>query len=415
MTEEIAAVALLAVVLAAAVRRPHGLPEAFAAVPAAVILLLVGVVSPRDVGDELHQLLPVLLFLAAVLVLAHVCAAEGLFEAAGQWLSRTSGQSGKRLLLNVFVLSAAVTSVLSLDATVVLLTPVVLATVTRMRVPARPHVYAAGHLANSASLLLPMGNLTNLLAIAASGLSLVRFAGLMVVPFAAVLLTEYVVLRLVFGHELREPATPDRDNPMPFPKAAVWVLSGTLVAFVITSFLGVAAYWAAIAGAVVLVTHALKQRLCRPVEVAKAVDVPFLLFVCGLAVVVRGVVDHGLGGWVARVAPSSEGLLALLAFAAMGALLANIVNNLPALLILLAPAAEVGPTAVLAVLIGVNIGPNLTFTGSLATLLWRRVLAEHGLSPSLARFTVLGLLTVPVGVVLATCGLWASAAVLSVR
>jgi arsenical pump membrane protein len=415
MTGEIAAVALLAVVLAAAVRRPHGLPEAFAAVPAALVLLLSGVVTPSDVGDELDQLLPVLLFLAAVLVLAHVCAAEGLFDAAGQWLSRTSEGNAKRLLLNVFMLSAAVTSVLSLDATVVLLTPVVLATVTRMRVPARPHVYAAGHLANSASLLLPMGNLTNLLAIAASGLSLVRFAGLMVLPFAAVLLTEYVVFRLVFRHELRERAAPDRAEPMAFPRVAVWVLTGTLVAFVVTSFAGVAAYWAAIGGAVVLVTHALRHGLCRPVAVAKAVDVPFLLFVCGLAVVVRGVVDNGLGGWVARVAPSSEGLVALLAFASMGALLANIVNNLPALLILLAPAAQVGPVAVLAVLIGVNIGPNLTFTGSLATLLWRRVLSDHGLSPSLTRFTALGLLTVPVGVVLATCGLWASAAALSVR
>jgi arsenical pump membrane protein len=415
MTGEIAAVALLAVVLAAAVRRPHGLPEAFAAVPAAVVLLISRVVTPSDVGDELDQLLPVLLFLAAVLVLAHVCVAEGLFDAAGQWLSRTSEGNAKRLLLNVFLLSAAVTSVLSLDATVVLLTPVVLATVTRMRVPARPHVYAAGHLANSASLLLPMGNLTNLLAIAASGLSLVRFAGLMVLPFAAVLLTEYVVFRLVFRHELQERASPDRAETMAFPRVAVWVLTGTLVAFVVTSFAGIAAYWAAIGGAVVLVTHALRHGLCRPVEVAKAVDVPFLLFVCGLAVVVRGVVDNGLGGWVADVAPTSEGLLALLAFASMGALLANIVNNLPALLILLAPAAEVGPVAILAVLIGVNIGPNLTFTGSLATLLWRRVLSEHGLSPSLTRFTALGLLTVPVGVVLATCGLWASAAALSVR
>ncbi len=105
--------------------------------------------------------------------------------------------------------------------------------------------------------------------------------------------------------------------------------------------------------------------------------------------------------------------MALLTFALIGVLLANLVNNLPALLILLAPASAVGPLAVLAVLIGVNVGPNLTFTGSLATLLWRRVLAEDDLSPSLVRFTWLGIVTVPAAVALATVGLWASARVLS--
>jgi arsenical pump membrane protein len=115
---------------------------------------------------------------------------------------------------------------------------------------------------------------------------------------------------------------------------------------------------------------------------------------------------------VLDIAPNSEGLLALLAFAGLAALLAKLVNNLPALLILLVPAGAVGPVAVLAVLIGVNIGPNLTYTGSLATLLWRRVLLASGLSPSLKRFTVLGLLRVPANVVLATVALRASAALL---
>jgi len=99
----------------------------------------------------------------------------------------------------------------------------------------------------------------------------------------------------------------------------------------------------------------------------------------------------------------------LLVLATIGAVLANIVNNLPALLILLAPAAAISPLAILAVLIGVNVGPNLTYVGSLATLLWRKVLRGRGLEPSLRRFTVLGLLTVPIGLVVAVVSLWATA------
>ncbi len=102
------------------------------------------------------------------------------------------------------------------------------------------------------------------------------------------------------------------------------------------------------------------------------------------------------------------GLNALLAIAVLAAALANLINNLPAVLVLLPLAAPSGPGAVLAVLLGVNIGPNLTYTGSLATLLWRRVLRQHGSGPSLGEFTRLGLLTVPAGLVLAVLALWAA-------
>lgn len=412
MGAEVASLLLLAAVLIAAVLRPHGLPEALAAVPAAGILLATQVVSLDHAREEFDRLLPVLVFLAAVLVLAYLCAVEGLFDAAGQWLSRSSDSSGVRLLVHVFALSAAITSVLSLDATVVLLTPVVLGAARRMRVPAAAHVYATGHLSNSASLLLPMANLTNLLAISASGLTLVHFSALMALPFVLVLVVEFAVLRWYFRRDLAEPAAVgERGDDVPVPWFAVWVLVLTLVGFVASSFLDVEPYWVAVAAALVLAAHALMTSAVSVRSVVASTDPLFLLFVLGLAVVVRGVVDHGLGAHISDVTPDSEGLLELLAFAAVAVVLANVVNNLPALLILLGPAALAGPVAVLAVLIGVNVGPNLTYTGSLATLLWRRVLNEQGLSPSWRRFTLLGLLTVPAAVALATVGLWAAALV----
>ena len=107
-------------------------------------------------------------FLAAVLVLAKLCDDEGLFDAFGAMMARASSGRPVGLLGQVFVLAAATTAVLSLDATIVLLTPVVLATARTLTVPVRPHAYATAHLSNTASLLLPVSNLTNLLAFAAA-------------------------------------------------------------------------------------------------------------------------------------------------------------------------------------------------------------------------------------------------------
>jgi arsenical pump membrane protein len=142
--------------------------------------------------------------------------------------------------------------------------------------------------------------------------------------------------------------------------------------------------------------------------VVRAAAVPFLAFVLALGIVVRAVVDNGLGDALGHVVPDGTGLAELLALAALAALLANVVNNLPAVLVLAPLAAPAGPGAVLAVLLGVNIGPNLTYAGSLATLLWRRVVHEHAGGVDLWRFTRAGLLAVPAALVPATVALWAS-------
>lgn len=135
---------------------------------------------------------------------------------------------------------------------------------------------------------------------------------------------------------------------------------------------------------------------------------PFLAFVLALGVVVRAVLDHGLDDALDAVLPDGTGLLPLLAVAGLAALLANLINNLPAVLALVPLAAPSGPGAVLAVLLGVNIGPNLTYAGSLATLLWRRIAHRHDHEVSLRRFTLLGLATVPAALVASTVALWLS-------
>ncbi len=401
----------LTVVLAWAVIRPGGWPEAVAAVPAAVLVTVTGAISSHDAAAQARRLGPVVGFLAAVLVLAQLCADDGMFGACGTWMARASGSRPRRLLVMVFAVAAVTTAVLSLDATVVLLTPVVFATAARLDARARPHVYACTHLANSASLLLPVSNLTNLLAFAASGLAFGRFAALMALPWLAAIGTEYAVFGRFFAADLdagAQPAHAAVAGEAGVPVFTMAVVAVTLAGFVITSAAGVNPAWAAFAGAVVLAGRGLARRRTTLAGLARAADVPFLVFVLGLGIVVAAVTGNGLGGALRPLLPAGSSLPALLAAAGLAAVLANLINNVPAVLVLLPLAAPSGPGAVLAVLAGVNIGPNLTYTGSLATLLWRRVVRQHGSAPSLGEFTRLGLLTVPAGLIIAVLALWAA-------
>ncbi|GCD96891.1 arsenic transporter [Embleya hyalina] len=376
--------------------------------PAAVIVVASGAVPLDDAWARVCTLSPVIAFLAAVLVLAELCAEEGLFVATGHAVARLCRARPGRLLPGVFVVAAVITAVLSLDATVVLLTPVVFATAARAGAPTRPPAYACAHLANSASLLLPVSNLTNLLAFAASGLSFGRFAALMALPWVAAIVIEYAVFRWYFRTDLAAPPAPTVEPPRPeVPLFALLVLASTLAGFVVTSFVGADPVWAALAGAVVLAARALYRRTASVRGLLTAADPLFCLFVAALGVVVTSVVDNGLGGALGRILPADSSWPALLATATIAAVLANLINNLPAVLALLPVAASgPGPGPVLAVLIGVNLGPNLTYVGSLATLLWRRVLHDHGTNVRLGDFTRLGLLTVPTTLLAATTALW---------
>jgi arsenical pump membrane protein len=406
---EALSVVLLAAVLACALVRPWGWPEAVVAVPAALVLLGAGAISLDQARAAAERLGPVIGFLAAVLVLGQLCDDEGLFRACGGWMARAAAAGPRRLLLAVFVLASVITAVLSLDAAVVLLTPVVFVTAARLGARPRPHVYACTHLANTASLLLPVSNLTNLLAFAASGLSFTRFAALMALPWLVAIGAEYAVFRRFFAADLDASApAPPAAEPPEVPVFAVVVVACTLAGFAGTSVVGVNPAWAALAGAVALAARALAQRRTTPAAVLRAANIPFLFFVLGLGIVVRAVVDNGLAGALGHMLPGGATLPSLLGTAALAAALANVINNLPAVLVLLPLAVPAGPGAVLAVLLGVNIGPNLTYAGSLATLLWRRIAREHDTGVDLGEFTRLGLLTVPAALILAVVALWAS-------
>ncbi|AGT93205.1 SLC13 family permease [Rhodococcus erythropolis] len=401
---------LVAVVLVFAIVRPRGLPEIVIAGPAAVVVLLTGVVTLDEAREELTSMAPTVVFLVAVLVLAHAADALGVFRWVSQILQQKSLADPHRLLIYVFGAAALTTAVLSLDATVVLLTPAVIAAARSIGASPRPHSYASAHLSNSASTLLPVSNLTNLIAFAATGLTFLHFTALMALPWVVTIAVEYLIFRLFFrselvGSENTEP--PASKTSSPAPSLPLAVIGLTLVGFAVSGFFGIEPAWIAVVGASVLGAIALARHRTTAAKMLYAADLWFCAFVLVLGIIVAGVANGPVGEWIAQILPGDTSYGSLLFVAVVAALASNLVNNLPATLLMIAALGTGAPPGlVLAMLIGVNLGPNLTYVGSLATMLWRRVATSAGAPPTLATFTLLGVITTPLTLLAAVSALW---------
>lgn len=396
------ALALLAL-LVTAYRHPRARVEAAVGLLAAAVVLATGVLDTGEVIDVLGGLAPVVAFLCAILVVADVCARAGVFTAAADRVVRASRGRPVRLLTGVFLLAALVTTVLSLDATVVLLAPVVVGAAVALGVPTRPGAQACVRMANSASLLLPVSNLTTLLAMPYLDLTFAGFARAMAPVLAAVLVVEYVVLRVLHRADLAVPASrAPRPTPGRLPVVPVTALALMLVGFAALSPFGVEPAWVAGVTAVVLVLWAWRRGYGGPRRALHAAHPAFALFVLCLGIVVEAVSEGAMVGEVRDLLPSSAtSFAALLGVAVLATVLANLLTNLSATLLLVPLVAPLGTTAVLAALVGLNVGAGLTYTGSLANLLWRRSLVRQGQDPGLADFHRLSLVATPLAVVAA--------------
>jgi arsenical pump membrane protein len=404
---DIVVVLALTGMLAVAFGHPRGRVEAGVGAVCATATLATGLLSVGEARDAIEQLGPVVAFLVTILVVSEVSARAGLFEAAAWRVGRWSGRSAARLFTGGFALAALVTATLSLDATVVLLTPVVLAAGMARSVPDEPGTYACLRMANSASLLLPVSNLTNLLALPHLHLTFGGFAVRMAPVLAVVLLVEYAGLRLLFRTSLATPAGDDRSTPVPVPAFPLVVVGLMLAGFAVVSPFGGQPWWVSLVAALVLVAWASHRGLTRPTDVVRAAHPGFALWVLALGVVVAGLAEGFLGDAVRHLAPDSSGLLPLIGIAVLATALANGLTNLSATLLLVPIVAPLGSTAVLAALLGLNVGSGLTWTGSLANLLWRRTLRRHGVHPRSAAFHRVSLTLTPVSLLAGVLVLWA--------
>ena len=359
---------------------------------------------------------PTLAFLAAIFVVAEVAERAGLFACAAAWMGARR-RTRARLVVAVSTRPSLVTVLMSLDATAVLFTPVVIALVRARRRRAGPSLLATTQLANAASSLLPVSNLTNLLVFSATGLTFGGFAVRMALPTAA---ASAVVVGTVVRRHASRPRSCRSTRRAARPPRRLRLLRDrsrsrcSPSAFFASSALGVEPAWIAAAGAA-------RARRRRDRAAAGAT-------VGGRARRrrPRSCCSSSASRWWSQAArsitgcttsrvdvlPAGDGLLALLAMAGLAAVLANLVNNLPATLVLVSVVPAGSTALLLALLVGVNVGPNLTYTGSLATLLWRRVVRREGVEPARRAFFRLAALTTPAALVAATVGLWLSLRVL---
>lgn len=382
------------------------------AILGAVLLVLgglaiaTGILPLPDAAAIGERVWPILLFAIAITVVAELAAEAGVFAAVAERTARAA--RGRAWLLWLFVVLLAVisTAFLSLDTTAVLLTPVVVLVARHNGLPPLPFALTTVWLANTASLLLPVSNLTNLLALHALGFSdPSRFVGLLIVPAVIAIVVPCVLLALVFRRQLAQrfeaPAAAAPSDPVLF-----WIAAGVLVVLLPLLVTGIPVWIPTSATAVLLaVAFAIRRRSSLRIGL---VPWQLVLFACGLFLVVEAAHSLGLTALLATAAGSGDSPWALLRLSLSGMLGANAVDNLPAYLALEPVAggsAGAGPARLAALLIGVNAGPLITPWASLATLLWHSRLTALGVELRWSRYVVLGLIAAPVTVVAATLGL----------
>lgn len=334
--------------------------------------------TTAELSDVLGRVGPVLVFFLAITVVAEIADAAGVFDVAGHWAAR-AGRHRTPLLWLLFVVVAVVCTVfLSLDTTAVLLTPVGLAVASQLGISPLPFAFSTLWLANTASLLLPVSNLTNLLALHrfdALGLGHAGYVRLAALPALAAVLGTVVALaywhRRELGgrYELEAP-------PRPHDQTMLRIASGVCLAIGPLFAIGLSPAWVSSVGAVVLLVASWSRDRGQVAELA--VPWRMALAVAAVFVAIDVSLRHGLQPVLASWAGSGISPADLARVAGTGALAANVVNNLPAYIALESVTAD-APQRLMALLIGVNVAPLVTPWGSLATLLWAQRCRGRGL------------------------------------
>jgi arsenical pump membrane protein len=355
-----------------------------------VVFVATGLLPYSSAHATVDRIAPLLLFLATVIVLAELTADAGVFDVIAARVAGL-GRGNYAALFGLCVLFAAVTTtVLNLDTTAVLLTPVMLALARKVGIAAIPLAMTTVWLANTASLLLPVSNLTNLLAANRVALPAAAFAGRMwAVQLASVAVT--MVFLWVFywrrgerGEDRYQPPPPHQpDDRVLFWVAALACLMFVTVILVTRIELG---YASGLAAAVTVAAFVARRRTAlRPALIPWRL----LVFVIGLFLVVQTVSLHGLGV-VTHALAGGSGTTGALRAAATGAGLSNAVNNLPAYVAGEAVIPFSHHTQLLALLIGTNVGPVITPWASLATLLWYERCRAYDAAVPLRKFMLTG-------------------------
>jgi arsenical pump membrane protein len=391
--------------------RPKNISEVYWISGGALLLIVLRLIPLRLAGQAILEGSDVYLFLIGMMLLSELALEHGVFDWLSSLAVRSAHGSCSRLFTLIYGIGTVVTICMSNDATAVVLTPAILSAVRKAKVAPLPYLFACALIANAASFVLPISNPANLVVFREGmpplGQWLISFG----VPSILSIVSTYFVMRLIFRKELRAAIECDVEA-QPLRAEGKLVLGGLalVIAVLLTSSffkkdLGLPACLAALAITAIV---SIKARN-NPLKLLKEISWSTLVLVAGLFIMVDAVVSIGLLNltqrtlsWVQQLTPS----IGALVIGSVVAIANNLVNNLPLGLIAGGTLHAAHSTGLLtnAVLIGVDLGPNLSVTGSLATILWLLALRKEGLNVSFWRFLQVGAVAMPVALLASLCG-----------
>lgn len=365
---------------------------------AGLIAVAFGVFPADDALAVGTRVWPILLFVVAITVVTELASEAGLFTVVAERLSTWGLDRAWLMWMLVVALASTCTIFLSLDTTAVLLTPVVVLLARQVGLSPLPFALTTIWLANSASLLLPVSNLTNLLA--EHELTSGPFGGpigfitLMAVPAVICIVVPSALLFVIYRRDLLSRYTVAR-AAAPADRVLLIVSAIVVVLLVPALVSGIAVWIPSSLGAVVLAAAFAARR--RDILHVSLLPWQIVLFASGLFLVVQGAGTLGVTAILDRLVGTGEQLPDLLRLAAVAVGGANLVNNLPAYLAI--EPVTTSPIRLAVLLIGVNAGSLITPWASLATLLWHQRLKALDVDVSWAKYVLLGVLVVPATVV----------------
>lgn len=401
--------AIVALGTAGVIVRPFEWPEFIWAGGAAVLLVVLGLLSPGQAWTGVSNGTDVYLFLTGMMLLSELARQEGLFDWLAAQAARMAKGSSTRLFTLVFGVGTIVTVFLSNDATAVVLTPAVAAVVKAAKAKdPLPYLFICAFIANAASFVLPISNPANLVIYGSQMPPLLEWLPRYILPSVLSIAATYAALRWTQRSALQQEISADIEQPAlsaAGKMAAAGIIGTALVLLASSAFdlqLGLPTLLAGLATGALVLTRS----ECGVKDVVKNVSWGVLPLVAGLFVLVQSLEVTGV---TQRLATELHALVqqsATLAAWTAGVVLAvgsNLVNNLPAGLVAgrVVELAKVPDAVRSAVLIGVDIGPNLSVTGSLATILWLTALRREGQQVGAWTFLKLGVVVMPPALILA--------------
>ncbi len=405
--------AICAIATAGVIVRPFKLPEAIWAVLGAVLLVLLGLLPWRAALQAVGKGGDVYLFLIGMMLLSEIARREGLFDWLAAQAARRAGGSASRLFLLIYLVGTIVTAFLSNDAAAVVLTPAVFAVAKTAEVENKlPYLFICAFIANAASFVLPISNPANLVLYASKMPPLGTWLAHFALPSLLSIGATYAVLRFTQRRALSASISSDIDQPAMSigGKIAAGGILVTALVLLACSALDVQLGLPTAVAGVLSTGLVLLVKREAPWKVLGDVSWAVLPLVAGLFTLVAGLNQTGilerLAGLLHREAEAGMRAAAWGAGIVL-ALASNLMNNLPAGLIAADTIAHAKPPQPVtdALLIGVDLGPNLSITGSLATILWLNALRRDGEQVGFWQFLKLGALVMPPALLLALAGL----------